>query len=143
MSTMWKVLLGLVLALPLAAFVAGAVLASSTDEPAPRETIVIQDAPSRPDDDGPRSGPGRSDDESRPGQHPSGSGDDDSDDSDDSDDDEVEVVRPEPDTVDDDHSGPGGDDADDNSGPGGGSTGHDRDSNDTGGTNDGDGDADG
>lgn len=106
MSIVWKVLVGLALALPLGAFVAGA-LASSADEPAPRETIVIQDAPARPDDRG--MGDGRRNDEGRP-EHQDDRADADAgdDDGDGDDGDDVEVVRPEPDTVDDDHSGPGG-----------------------------------
>jgi hypothetical protein len=115
MSTVWKVLVGLALALPLGAFVAGALVASSADEPAPRETIVIQDAPSHPDD---RRDDGRRNDDGRPGQQGDRHDDDDAgddrgdDEGGDSGDDDVEVVRPEPDTVD--------DGADDLSDPGGG-----------------------
>ena len=121
MSTIWKVLLGLALALPLGAFVAGAVVASSADDPAPRETIVIQDAPSKSGDDDPGPHAGNANDDARPGQQPTGGPGDDDNDDDSDDGDEVEVVRPEPDTIDD----------DDNSGPGGGSD-DDRDDGDDG-----------
>ena len=108
MRTVWKAFIALALALPLAAYVAGALAASSADEPAPRETIVIQDSPSSVD------GKPGSTDQPSPSPSPSGSstpddhGGDDGDDGDDSDDDEVRVATPEPEDVDDDHSGPGG-----------------------------------
>ncbi len=47
MSTLAKILIPLGLVLPLGAFVAGAVAVSGADDPAPRETIVIRDAPTR------------------------------------------------------------------------------------------------
>jgi len=43
MRILWKVLLGLALVVPMGAYVAGALAASSADSPAPRETIVIRD----------------------------------------------------------------------------------------------------
>ncbi|GAA2143605.1 hypothetical protein GCM10009844_16160 [Nocardioides koreensis] len=47
MSTLVKILVTLGLVLPMGAFVAGSLAASSADEPAPRETIVIRDSPTR------------------------------------------------------------------------------------------------
>src|SRR5215212_10204903 len=43
MRSLWKVLLALALLLPMAAFVAGTLVASSANEPRPRQTIVIED----------------------------------------------------------------------------------------------------
>ena len=43
MSTWWKVLIGLVVALPTLAYVAGT-LAATGDEPAPREPIVLEES---------------------------------------------------------------------------------------------------
>ncbi|WKN47101.1 hypothetical protein [Nocardioides sp. Arc9.136] len=48
MSPVWKYLLGLAVALPVGGYVAGSLVASSADDPAPREVIVIEDAPSSP-----------------------------------------------------------------------------------------------
>ena len=42
MKTLWKVLLGLALVVPMGAYLAGTLATSSADEPAPRETIVIK-----------------------------------------------------------------------------------------------------
>jgi hypothetical protein len=47
MSTWLKILVTLGLVLPLGAFVAGSLAASGADDPAPRETIVIRDSPTR------------------------------------------------------------------------------------------------
>ena len=46
MNTLWKALAALALVVPLGAYAAGS-LASASQEPAPRRTIVIDDAPSR------------------------------------------------------------------------------------------------
>ncbi|MCW2773768.1 MAG: hypothetical protein JWN91_2094 [Nocardioides sp.] len=43
MKTVWKVLLGLVLVVPLGAYVAGSLAASASDDPAPRHTIQINE----------------------------------------------------------------------------------------------------
>ncbi|MGD9961292.1 hypothetical protein [Nocardioides sp.] len=48
MSTLWKPLLGICLALPMAAYVLGSLIDSRPGQPTPRETIVIQDAPPQP-----------------------------------------------------------------------------------------------
>ena len=47
MSTLVKILVTLGLVLPMGAFVAGSLAASSADEPAPRETIVIRESPGK------------------------------------------------------------------------------------------------
>ncbi len=84
----WKVLLALVLVLPMAAFVAGSLVASAADEPAPRDPIVITEQPSprpsRTPAPSPEPPPTRSEDDRDSG-----------------DDDDVEVVTPEPAEVDD------------------------------------------
>lgn len=43
MVTIWKVLLGLVLVVPMGAYVAGSLAASAADDPAPRQTIQIRE----------------------------------------------------------------------------------------------------
>jgi hypothetical protein len=43
MKTMWKVLLGLVLVVPMGAYVVGSLAASAADDPAPRQTIEIRE----------------------------------------------------------------------------------------------------
>jgi hypothetical protein len=117
MRTLWKVFLPLALVLPLGAFVAGSLVASATDDPPVRDTIVIRESGATPG----TPTPSPSDDPTR----------DPADDPDDTDDGDVETVTVEPDDVDDDsdgrsdaypgedHSGPGGGD-DGSSGPGGG-----------------------
>lgn len=117
MKTIWKVLLGLAVILPMGAFVTGALAASASDDPAPRQTIQIrQPDPSRTAS--PTPSPTRS-----PSPTPTGRGADDrtddhgDDQADDHADDEVEVVTPDYDDLDD-H---GGDDrTDDHGGHGGG-----------------------
>src|SRR4051794_6901057 len=42
MKTIWKVLVGLALVVPMVAYVAGSLVASAADDPAPRQTIQIQ-----------------------------------------------------------------------------------------------------
>ena len=44
MTTVWKVLGGLALVVPLGAYVVGSLAASAADDPPPRETIVIQES---------------------------------------------------------------------------------------------------
>lgn len=104
MSTWVKYLIGLALALPMGAYVAGSLMASAADDPVNRDPVRIQDGPSqtpRPADEPTRKPPGAPDDE--PGEDREG-GDDDSDD--DVDDNGVRVVTPQPTRVD------GGDDDD-------------------------------
>jgi hypothetical protein len=48
MKTVWKVLLGLALVVPMGAYVAGSLAASSSDAPAPRPTIIIQEQKATP-----------------------------------------------------------------------------------------------
>src|SRR6478609_4007623 len=43
MKTVWKVLLGLALVVPMGAYVVGSLAASAADEPAPRQIIQIQE----------------------------------------------------------------------------------------------------
>lgn len=45
MSTVWKVVLALALVLPVGAFVAGSLASSSADEPAQRESVILEQAP--------------------------------------------------------------------------------------------------
>jgi uncharacterized membrane protein YgcG len=99
MKTAWKVLLGLVLVVPLGAYVAGSLAASASDDPAPRHTIQINE-PSQTPTTTPSTTPS-----SPVSATPE--------------DDDVEVITPDYDDLDDDH---GGDDhgGDDNSGHGGG-----------------------
>ncbi|WP_193613112.1 hypothetical protein [Nocardioides lijunqiniae] len=102
MSRLWKVVLTLGLVLPVAAFVAGSLAASSADEPAPRETILIQDA-------SPSSSPTTRPSPTPTGRpSPTGSGDDRGDRP-------PRVVTPEPNRADGGGSGrgSGGDDGDD------------------------------
>jgi hypothetical protein len=94
MRTVWMVLISLGLVLPVAAFVAGSFAASSADEPAQRDPIVIPVAPADPGRPEPSRTPDR--------------------------DDPAEVVTPQPrdvegagDDDDDDDDGAGGDDDDD------------------------------
>ena len=48
MRTFWKAFVALALVLPLAAFVAGNLVASAADSPSPRHTIVIDDQSGTP-----------------------------------------------------------------------------------------------
>ena len=133
MRTLWKTLVPLALVLPLAAFVAGSLVASTADDPPARETIVIRESgatsgtptqtatPARHlRRTAPRTRPRRP---RRPRRlRPPDSGPD------------VETVSVEPDDVDDDSDGrsdayPGGHDDDDSSGPGGGDDDRDDDDN--------------
>jgi hypothetical protein len=109
MRTLWKILVPLALVLPLGAFVAGSLVASASDEPPARDTIVIRESNATPATPTPT-----------PGTDPTTDPDDDGDDEDD-----VETVDLEPDDVHDDSDGrhdayPGEDRDDDSSGPGSG-----------------------
>lgn len=101
-STLWKVLVGLAVALPMVAYVAGSFLATGATEPPRRDPIVIRDAPAQVVDQPPVLTP-------RPSTRPDPDDDDDGDgdDGDDdttpgADDDEIRVVTPQPTRVDDD-----------------------------------------
>jgi hypothetical protein len=102
MKTVWKVLLGLVLVVPLGAYVAGSLAASASDDPAPRPTIQIAE-PSRTPTTTPSTTP------SAPVSATP-------------EDDDVEVITPGYDDLDDDHGGDdhGGHGGGDDSGHGGG-----------------------
>jgi uncharacterized membrane protein YgcG len=110
MSSLWKVLLGLALVVPLGAYVAGSLAASASEDPAPRHTIVIEEpspSPSRT----PRPTPSETPESPR------------------ATDDGVDVIVPEYDDFDDDDDqgddDHGGEDhSDDNSGHGGGDDDH-------------------
>lgn len=108
MSTFFKVALGLLLTLPLGAYIAGTLAASQADMPDQRPAVVISQTTSG------TAGPSETARPSpRPKPSPTASPDDSDDDSrDDSDDDGVRVVRPTPREVDDDDHR---DDADDDS----------------------------
>lgn len=117
MRTLSKVIAGLVLVVPMGAYVAGSLAASADSNPQPRQTIEI-----RPADSTPTKGPSEKPSAQPSGDHsgPGRSGDDD---------DDVEVITPEYDDFDshdDDHD----DDHHDDSGPGSGDDGrHDGDDN--------------
>lgn len=100
MSPLWKSLLALAVVLPVGGYVAGSLAATSGGDPAPREVIVIRDAPTQQSSPGTTISPSPS-----PTGDPSGRGN-----GDDDDDDDVRVVSPEPDDLDD---GPDEDDRDD------------------------------
>lgn len=130
MRTWWKVLIGLTVGLPMAAYVTGSLLASSAVSPPRPDPVVIEDAtrpstgatptlrpsPLQPatsdDDDGDDDGAGDDDGPADDGA-PNGDGDDNG----------VEIVIPKPTGVDDDDDGndddddrdSGGDDGDDDS----------------------------
>lgn len=100
MKTVWKVLLGLALVVPMGAYVVGSLAASASEDPAPRHTIQIE-------------GPERTPAPTRtPRPTPTETG-------------GVEVITPHYDDFDD-HDDHGDDDGDDSSGHGGGddSSGH-------------------
>src|SRR4051794_40833863 len=85
MKTVWKVLLGLALVVPMGAYVAGSLVASAAeDDSPPRHTIVLREpGPSHPGASSPTHGPS-------PSEHRTG-------------DDEVEVITPGYDDLGDDH----------------------------------------
>jgi hypothetical protein len=113
-----KVLVGLVLLLPMTAYVVGSLVAAA-DEPREHAPIILQEQTKSPDK--PKQSPSE-----KPTHKPS---DDKSDRGDDDESDDPEVITPSPSVFDDDdeddedHSGPGGggdDGGDDNSGKGSG-----------------------
>lgn len=139
MSTFWKVMLGLLLTLPVGAYVTGALVTSQSQLPRERPAIVISDPPQSPTAEKPEPtrptapNPEKAADAeptSRPEQRrpreddPSedrgrnGARGDDTGGADD--DNEVRVVRPAPAPVDDDDDSDGDDDAGDDSDDGGG-----------------------
>ena len=122
MSTFWKVMVGLLLTLPVGAYVTGTLVAADPGLPAERRPIVISDASA---DQAPPGGPATSGARPDRGSGSAGQGDDDGDDQGrgrgrGGDDDEVEVVRPSPDDIDDHDDDAGRDDDrdDDRSGDG-------------------------
>jgi hypothetical protein len=104
MKTVWKVLAGLALVVPMGAYVVGSLAASAADDPAPRQTIQIREPAPTPTPT-PRPTPTSSPSPTRTPQ-PEESGD-------------VEVITPHYDDFDDDDDR-GDDDGDDHSGHGGG-----------------------
>ena len=107
-SILWKVLVGLLVTLPVGAYVAGTLVASQADMPAQRAPVVITDQPSPARSAGPDPRSGQS---SSPSPRPSATRSDDDRDDDRGDDhggdrdDDLEEVRPTPRDVDDDSGG--------------------------------------
>ena len=97
MSTVWKVLIGLALVVPMGAYVAGSLVASADNDPTPRHPITIRES-----DPTPSSSPSPTPTRTAEPEEETG------------DDDDVEVITPDYDDLYDDHGG------DDNSGHGGG-----------------------
>src|SRR6478752_2456049 len=100
MKTLWKVLIGLALVVPMGAYVVGSLAASAADDPAPRQTIEIREPAPSPTPTSPPT--------SRPSPSKTAEPDDD----------EVEVITPDYDDVDD-NDDSGDDDGDDHRGRGG------------------------
>lgn len=115
MSTIWKIVIGLVLTLPIAAYVVGSLVASTAELPDQREPVNIQNVSPSPATD-PHS-PSRAPGDPRPSGSNAAPGDDKTGDDVDVDDNGVQIVNPEPTRVDDDADGRGddggGDDEDD------------------------------
>jgi hypothetical protein len=120
MAMLWKVLIGLAIALPMAAYVAGSFAASSVDDPVRREPVHISDVRESPAPEKSTKGA----DPSVPSERRTPVNRDEDDDADDND---VRVVTPQPTRVngvdgddgperDDDDSRDGGDDSDDGEG---------------------------
>ena len=64
MRSFWKVLLGLALVLPLGAYVAGSLVASASDDPEPRNPLIIEQSGPPPGTRSPRpTGPSGSPDD--------------------------------------------------------------------------------
>jgi hypothetical protein len=103
MPAFWKLLIGLAIALPMAAYVAGSFAASAPDDPVKRDPVHISDVRGDPEVEGSTGGKEPS---SPPARRTPVNGDDD-----DEDDNEVRVVTPKPTRVDAD-DGPEGDDDD-------------------------------
>lgn len=115
MKTLWKVLLGLLLVVPLGGYVAGSLAASASEGQQPRHTIRISEP-----DPAPTARPTHGSTDPSTGPSPHDDGDDDADDDGDDDgDDEVEVIVPEYDDLGDDHDGDDHGDDSDHSGHGG------------------------
>ena len=106
-----KVVIGLVLILPMTAYVVGSLVAAA-EEPREHTPIIVQEQPTR--SPGKASTSPSAKPTEKPTEKPSERGHDRGDD-DPSDDDTPEVITPSPDDLFDDH---GGDDGDDNSGKG-------------------------
>ncbi len=91
MRSFWKVFVALALMLPLGAFVAGTLVASAADDPAPRDTIIIDDQSGTPSSDPSPTDAEPADDATRPQRRrrrrPSGDASDDDGGDDDGDDD--------------------------------------------------------
>ena len=117
MRSFWKVFAALALMLPLGAFVAGNLVASAADDPAPRDTIIIDDTSGTPSGDpspssSPTGTPEREPDR-RPDDDPTDDPTDDQTDDhggDGGDDDGLDEVTPTPDDWDDHGDDHGGDD---------------------------------
>jgi len=111
MGTFAKVLIALVIALPMAAYVAGSLVASSSEQPTRREPVIVRDAPEPDTGTGsPTSDPSRP-----PDDDPDDDPDDEQDDDDgEQDDDRIRKVTPAPTRVGDDDDDR--DDTDDRSG---------------------------
>ena len=116
MPAFWKILIGLAIALPMAAYVAGSFAASAPDDPVQRDPVHISDVREAPEVDGSTGGKKPA---SPPSRRTPVNGDDDGED-----DNDVRVVIPKPTRVDgddgpegdDDDSRDGGDDSDDGEG---------------------------
>jgi hypothetical protein len=107
MSTILKIVIGLVLTLPIAAYVVGSLVASTAELPKQREPVNIQNvSPSQTT--GPPSHSGAPGDP-RPSGSTATPGDDKAGDDVDVDDNGVQIVNPEPTRVDDDADGRGDD----------------------------------
>jgi hypothetical protein len=129
MSTVWKVVIGLALTLPIAAYVVGSLVASTTELPAQREPVNIQNGSPPPTSDphSPSSGPAD--------PRPSASDPAQRDEADEADeaDNGVRVVSPEPTPVHDGDDGRGDDGGDEDGGDDGGDDSDDDDTDDRGG----------
>jgi hypothetical protein len=114
MGTAWKVVVGLVLLLPMTAYVVGSLVAAA-EEPVQHEPIIVQERTHTPE---PSQSPSK-----KPTQKPGGDKTDRGGD-DPGDDETPEIITPSPDDLFDDHGGDdnsgkgSGDDDDDNSGKG-------------------------
>ncbi len=120
MSAFWKVIVGLLVVLPVAAYVTGTLVTSQAEMPSERPPIVITDSPSDRPGASPTPGRGKST-SPKPTKRPAG-GDDDAgarggdDGRRGGEDDDAQVIRPTPNDVDDDGDDDGGDDSDDGEG---------------------------
>src|SRR3954447_18382048 len=99
MRSFWKIFAALALMLPLGAFVAGNLVASAANDPAPRHTIVIDDEAGTPSDSATPSSPASS--TASPSGHDDGAEDQGDDHGGHGGDDGLEEVTPTPDAWDD------------------------------------------